>query len=259
MKSDLLDFLYEKYSIDILKNEKQHGKISDKLGEVYEAYILKIFDSIESIMYFFNKDKCSMEHYIISQVLSILKIDIKSITDICSINKGLTRTVAGGMPKTDVVILIESREREIRIVAINVKHSSKPKVSIAEYDVETICAQVGIESEEIKSLMMKFQTDKSAKNFTKDEKDRLTLLLRPYKEKLVRWCITLSPDPIKNNEIYPEILIRFVVRNLVCEEVKIQSTEEYVQETLTKKAGFGTGLNWTYATGSAGKKIQFKG
>ena len=26
-----------------------------------------------------------------------------------------------------------------------------------------------------------------------------------------------------------------------------------------KKGGFGTGLSWTYATGSKGKKIQFKG
>ena len=26
-----------------------------------------------------------------------------------------------------------------------------------------------------------------------------------------------------------------------------------------KKGGFGTGLGWTYATGSKGEKIQFKG
>ncbi len=46
---------------------------------------------------------------------------------------------------------------------------------------------------------------------------------------------------------------------------KIYTIEEYIESIILDKRGniklgeFGTGLSWTYATGSGGYKIQFKG
>jgi Zn-finger nucleic acid-binding protein len=150
---------------------------------------------------------------------------------------------------------------------LNIKHSSKKVVSIAEYDVNTICRGVGIPDGELKELIQKHQEDQSAKLFTLAQHQRLTELLEPYRERFIRWCITLSAEKSEGNILYPDLIIRFEVKKCKYENVTIKNIDDYVAEKLEKgkriikgkNVGFGTGLNWTYATGSGAKKMQFKG
>lgn len=265
MTSALLKSLYEGERIFLEDGEKrkQTGKLSDTLGKIYEIYISSIFESIESLKHYLDfpeeRKDFDEERKIIKEILSLINVSVAEISSIRSSREELPRTEAGGQPKTDVVLYIEKKDYSSRIVALNIKHSKQPKVSIAEYDVDTICNSVGITDKELISLMKKHQTDASAKNFTPEEKNKLQNLLNAHKEQLVRWCISLSSTPKINCEKYPEILIRFTVVDCQYKGVKIQTTEEYVRETIQNKSGFGTGLSWTYATGSKGKKIQFKG
>lgn len=73
--------------------------------------------------------------------------------------------------------------------------------------------------------------------------------------------------PWKSDDIHiPTMIIKFDINksNNTLKSYKVYNIEDYIDEIMydkhgnIKKGGFGTGLNLTYATGSKGKKIQFK-
>ncbi len=135
----------------------------------------------------------------------------------------------------------------------------------------------GIDNDRVRELMRKFQTAKSAKGLTATEQAELRDLLAPYARNLVRWAITGSPDENPDNVVFPKLLIKFKISKpkdrynikvgngelqYICHS--IYTINEYIDLTIydkngnIKKGGFGTGLSWTYASGSGGRKIQFK-
>ena len=101
------------------------------------------------------------------------------------------------------------------------------------------------------------------KNFTFLQKQRLTELLKPYRKEFIRWCITLNSQPSQENILYPDLLIRFKVINREFVSVEMCDIETYIDTKIAaaekRNSGFGTGLSWTYASGSGSKKMQFKG
>lgn len=262
MRTELLSKLYEDFGIDQLPNT-QHGVTSDRLGKLYEKYVLDIFKDIDSLKKY-TSDIFPQEKDISSKLLAALDLDLNNIMDVSSSDTDLGRTIAGGSPKTDAMIVLKLNDHSSRLVPLNIKHSSKNKVSIAEYDVETICKGVGIPDGELKELIRKHQDDQSAKLFTPVQKQRLAELLEPYREKFIRWCVTLSAEKSEGNILHPDLLIRFKVVDREYVDVTIRNIDDYVNDRVAdgskpRKPGFGTGLNWTYASGSKAKKMQFKG
>lgn len=262
MRTDLLSKLYDDFGIDELPHT-QHGVTSDRLGKLYEKYVLDIFKDIESLKKY-STDAFPQEKSISSKLLEALNFDLNNIVDVSSSDADLGRTIAGGSPKTDATIMLTFNDQSSRLVPLNIKHSSKKKVSIAEYDVETICTGVGIPDGELKELIRKHQNDQSAKLFTPVQKQRLTELLEPYRERFIRWCVTLSAEKSEGNILHPDLLIRFKVVEREYVDVTIKNIDDYVNDRIAegskaRKPGFGTGLNWTYASGSKAKKMQFKG
>ena len=76
--------------------------------------------------------------------------------------------------------------------------------------------------------------------------------------------MTLSAEKSEGNILHPDLLIRFKVVDREYVDVSIKNIDDYVNDRIaegskTRKPGFGTGLNWTYASGSKAKKMQFKG
>ena len=262
MRTELLSKLYKDFGIDDLP-VAQHGKTSDRLGKLYEKYVLEIFNDIQSLKKY-SSDMYPQEKYFSNKLLNSLNINLNDIAEVRSSDTDLGRTIAGGSPKTDATITIKFNDQTSRLVPLNIKHSSKKKVSIAEYDVDTICRGVGIPDGELKELIKKHQDDKSAKFFTPLQKQRLADLLEPYRERFIRWCVTLCAEKSSENILHPDLLIRFKVIDREYVDVSINNIEDYVSERIAegsgvRKPGFGTGLNWTYASGSKAKKMQFKG
>lgn len=275
MRTELLSKLYDDFGINQLP-DIQHGRTSDRLGKLYEKYVLDIFKDIESLKKY-STDAFPQERCISSKLLKALNLDLDNILDVSSSDANLGRTLAGGKPKTDATIKFIFKDRSSRVVPLNIKHSSKTTVSIAEYDVNTICKGIGIPDGELKNLMLKHQAEQSASAFYDEECLRLTQLLMPYREKFIRWCITLSAEKSEQNILHPDLIIRFKVKNCEYKDVTIQNIDDYVNEKMkngekkrkrsrtkvpTKEKinnGFGTGLSWTYASGSGEKKMQFKG
>ena len=262
MRTELLSKLYKDFGIDDLP-VAQHGKTSDRLGKLYEKYVLEIFNDIQSLKKY-SSDMYPQEKYFSNKLLNSLDINLNDIAEVRSSDTDLGRTIAGRSPKTDATITIKFNDQTSRLVPLNIKHSSKKKVSIAEYDVDTICRGVGIPDGELKELIKKHQDDKSAKFFTPLQKQRLADLLEPYRERFIRWCVTLCAEKSSENILHPDLLIRFKVIDREYVDVSINNIEDYVSERIAegsgvRKPGFGTGLNWTYASGSKAKKMQFKG
>lgn len=263
--SQLLNNLYIKYRISQLS----HGAITDALGDVYEEFVEEIFKDLATLQSWSSN---SLEYLIASKLLNYLQLTIGQISAISSSRVGIPPTIKGGSPKTDVYLNITLVNGQKLLVPLNVKQSTVAKVSFAEYDVNTIVQALGITDPNLIYLLNKHQTDASAINFTDKEKLYLKQNLAPYARNLVRWCITLNPNPTYQDIRYPEYVIRFDLHHPknnnplgnMYKNVNVYTIDSYIDKIMLNNkgnprvGGFGTGLSWTYATGSKGVKIQFK-
>lgn len=274
MNSLILDNLYKKYNIANLS----FGIVHDKLGDLYEEYCLTILNDITYLNLAKSNDCCdSLEFAIFKSILETYDIaDFSQIEKIEATNK-IPHRQTRGLSKTDIIMTVCYEDKIEHKYAISCKQTYAPKMAFAEFDVNTICQEVGIENDRAKYLMLKHQTEKSAKNFTNAEKQELTDLLRPIAKAFVRWVVTGSTVENPTNLVYPTSIIKFKLKkpkdryninvsngDLTLLSFATHTVEEYINSIMKdknnniKKGGFGTGLSWTYATGSGGYKIQFK-
>ena len=110
------------------------------------------------------------------------------------------------------------------------------------------------------------------------EKAELTALMAPIGRDFVRWVLTGSPTTNPNDVCIPTSLIKFKLKKptdryniniakgdfdyISFEMLTIEECIDrimYKSNGTLKPGGFNTGLSWTYATGSKGQKMQFKG
>lgn len=261
-RTNLLQELLDKYNVENLT----HGAKEDKMGDTIEDYCVSILNSDDILTNYKNKNLNldNTDEFIFYHTIKRIPVDINKIIKIHT-TRDIEHRFTGGNPKTDIIIEIHCTDSKIIQVPISVKSSTVSKVAMAEFDVETIVNEVGIEESELKALLLKHQIDASAKNFTLEEKEKLFTLLQPYSRKFVRWV--LAGTPVESEDLrYPVLMIKFALTKTdEIKDIKVYSIDEYVDSVMLdknqniKKGGFGTGLSWTYATGSKGKKIQFKG
>lgn len=257
LKSEVLDQLYKDYNIENLS----FGILQDKLGDVYENFVVQTLENREYVFNFQNSNIVNnWEYQLFVDVMTgynILPGEIEKINATDPVPVRLTH----GLSKTDVIMTVNDSKK----YPISVKQSTAKKVAFAEFDVDTIIKEVGITDKELIRLLTKHQADASAKNFTKEEKETLTEKLKPIARKFVRWVITGSPD-VSNDIRIPTMIVKFDINKAdnKLKSYKVFNIEDYIDSIMldkngnVKKGGFGTGLSWTYATGSKGRKIQFK-
>lgn len=274
MNTELLNELYEKYNIFNLT----YGGIHDKLGDAYEEFCIKILTNVDFLRAYKNGQNIYCVEFDIFQ--SIMHkagfVDASDVDEITATNR-VPHRASRGNAKTDIIATFNLRNGSTYVLTISSKQSYVAKVAVAEFDVETICNEVGIDDQRVRELMTKFQVEKSAKWFTGEEEEELTERLRPYARRLVRWAITGTPDLNPTEVVFPTLLIKFHVKkpqdrfnidvvggDLTYAGFNVYGIEEYLDLIMydrsgnIKESGFGTGLAWTYASGSGGRKIQFK-
>ena len=248
-ESEILENLYEEYEIDSLS----YGRRADKLGDLYEDYIKTIFSSKEIIFNFNSGTKplTTEEKVFYTICMSHRITHIKSLEIL-----DVPARESKGAPKTDVHLLVNGATH----IKLSVKQSHATSVTVAEFDVDTIKDEIGIEDERIIFLMEKHQRDASAKHFADEEKTELRKRISTIKRRFVKWTLSGSPDISSEDTRVANHTIMFKIDkfNYRLRDFSSHTIEEQVNMILEKKSGFGTGLSWTYATGSKGKKIQFK-
>lgn len=173
-----------------------HGAKEDKLGDVFEDYCVEIF----SDNYLLDKakakkfDSSNTDEIIFNSVFANRIMPyIDEINKICA-TKDIEHRFTGGSPKTDVIIDLETVNGYMQI-PVSVKQTTAPKVAMAEFDVDTIVREIGIQDDILIKYLEKHQRDASAKYFTAEEKADLTNRLKPYVRKFVRWVVTGTPHP----------------------------------------------------------------
>lgn len=275
MYTQRLKDLYIEYNIASLP----FGSIHDKLGDVYEKFCVQILENEKYLAMAKRKEKnTDLEYNIFLGLFSVYGIN--EFTNIKHIGGSdpIPPRLSHGLSKTDVIAHITYNDGTTRNLPISCKQSTVSKVAFAEFDVGTICSEIGIGEGRLKTLILKHQTDASAKNFTIAEKKELKELLAPIARNFVRWVITGSPDTENDDLRFPTSIIKFVLKkpkdrydinvaggDFEMKGYKIYTIEEYIDTIMlnsngsVKTGGFGTGLSWTYATGSKGQKIQYKG
>lgn len=261
-RTKLLQELLEKYNVENLA----HGAKEDKMGDAIEEYCVSILNS-NIILNNFKQNKLNLDNtdeFIFYHTVKRFPVDINEIIKIHA-TRDIEHRFTGGNPKTDIIVEIHCSNSKVIPIPISIKSSTVAKVAMAEFDVDTIVNEVGIKEPELKSLLLKHQIDASAKNFTQEQKEKLFTLLQPYSKKFVRWV--LAGSPVESEDLrYPILMIKFALtKTNEIKNINVYSIDEYVDSVMLdknlklKKGGFGTGLGWTYATGSKGRKIQFKG
>ncbi len=260
-RTKLLQILFDEYDIENLS----FGIKQDKLGDVMEEYCTRLLNWPYMLRKLKDRDFDleNTDDYLYWQLIKKFEINIDNIEKM-SATRDIKHRYTGGNAKTDVLLTIEYSTHDIKI-PISVKQTTKPKVAMAEFDAETIFREVGITDTVVKELILKHQIDASAINFTPEEKRQLTEHLAPYARSFVRWVLTGTPEPTDDLR-FPQIMVKFdMSRDDQINNLHIYDIEDYVDSVMCnrkgniKSGGFGTGLGWTYATGSKGKKIQFKG
>lgn len=265
--SPLLNQIYNQYG---LANLTSVGQLTDRLGDVYENFILKIFENKIVAM---SWGAGTPERYIVDALLSQLGFTFNDIVDLSASDRDIPLTINNGVPKTDVYLTFNLINGRSFLTPISIKQSTVRQVAFAEYGVNDIVTALNIQDPILIQLLMKHQTDASAKNFTAAEKVQLKTLLAPYADSLIRWCLTLNPNPTAQDIRHPEYIIKFNLDHPVkapnqrycLNSVKVYTIDQYINliryavNGALKSGGFGTGLQWTYATGSKGRKIQLKG
>lgn len=257
MESVELSKLYEEYNIRNLP----FGILQDKLGDVYEKFVVHTIEN-ESFkqLYKNSSTATNWEYSLYSDILTGYNIEGNVIKSLKA-DDPVPARMSHGLSKTDVIMTLNGENR----FPISVKQSTARKVAFAEFDVDTIVKEIGITDIELVRLIKKHQEDASAKNFTAQEKETLTEKLKPIARNFVRWVITGSPA-ISDDIRIPTMIIKFDINKSdnSLKSYKVYNIEDYIDLIMydkngnIKKGGFGTGLSWTYATGSKGKKIQFK-
>ncbi|WP_034450157.1 MspI family type II restriction endonuclease [Butyrivibrio sp. AE2032] len=269
--TELLCRLFNEYRVTNLKK----GINYDALGDAFEAYTVEILNNKHLLEKAKNSTLDSSKSdeqvfYLFFEVIKKIECKIGRNPNFVSLKASTLKKHrhTGGYSKTDVTVavLTSSNQEFDYLVPISIKQTSATKVAMAEFDVKTIVEEVGITDSILETLLKKHQEEGSAKNFSTEEKKELSDHLSPISRDFVRWVITGTTAETPSDERYPDFLLKYQLDNQECiKDIYLFSTEEYINKIMyskngkRKKGGFGTGLSWTYATNSKGKKIQFKG
>ena len=260
-RTELLEDLFEKYDIANLT----HGVKEDKLGDLMEEYCETLLNT-ETLLQKFKCGTLDLENtdeYLYEQIMRKFGYEPDEIIRV-EATTDIEHRYTGGNAKTDVLATIVFSDEDV-LFPISVKQTTAPKVAMAEFDDQTIFTEVGIEDPEIRRLITKHQKDASAKNFTKEEKQTLLELLKPYARSFVRWVLTGTPNETDDIK-FPKMMVKIKMsKSDEILDIHVYDIDEYIDSVMLDKngkirnGGFGTGLGWTYATRSKGEKIQFKG
>jgi len=228
------------------------GSKTARAGLAYEEFIELIFSDSNIINKFnSNEQPDNMGEQIFYQTCAKHNIDHVDTIKIIEVPK----RDSGGPAKTDVCVAINGL-----FIKISVKQSSSASIAVAEFDVDTIKEEVGITDTTLLQLMNKFQTDASGKNFNVEEREILKSKIAPIKKEFVRWTLTGSPNKHEEDLRIANHTIMFKVDHTTryAKSFSTYTIEQQIDSITSRASGYGTGLSWTYATGTKGYKIQFK-
>lgn len=161
-----------------------------------------------------------------------------------------------GKPKTDILLRIIFSDETEEIYTFTCKRTESEWVSVHQYSIDKFITVLKISNPSLIQALKEFQNVGGLKAMSVEGNKCLEEEMPKYNKELAEWVyggVGGEGDPKTQ---WARYVINFR-SNLF--ELEVYSLEEYVDKVLEIKEHYGTPYKWTYASGSKGKSIQFKG
>lgn len=255
-QSELYALIEAHFTISLEK-----GKIKNIQGRNFEDFVAEILSDKDNFKKWQNDDKTltGMNYPLFFSIVDSLSLhknqveNIEATTD----KKSIGKLPSGGIPKTDIILYIRFKDGSCRILTVSCKRSSAKSVSIHEYSADSFAETIDDTNQRLRLLLNLFQRNPSLKSFGTKNEQELTMILKPYCEKLAKWALAGvygSGDPIK----------QWVTHLLTYDNndgsITFRSIDDYIGllKSLNVTGNFGTYFSWTYPSKKKGKSIQLK-
>ena len=224
--------LYNKYNIEALS----HGALEDKLGDVFEDYVVVVLGSDKLLSLAKNEALPeNLDGVLFKSFLTKFSLNPSTISKMETARK-IEKRENGSLPKTDVIVKATFINRDSVEFPISIKATKAKKVAVAEFSVDTISKECGIKDLQLIDLMKKHQNDGSAKHFSQKEKVELKTRLETYKNDFVRWVISGSTDSNIKDSRFPQAFLKFnLSKELHIKDFSLETIDEKVEKTLKTK------------------------
>lgn len=218
--------------------EKIYGKcLSNKIN--YDCYIRNInsWKAEETEGAFFPSEFS----YIMDYILSDKRISKSDISRIESLDIGDLKL------KPDIFIRLYLNDGSVQEVGISIKSSGAESVSFHEKKAEDFIRVLGINDEDVKDTLIRFQEVRAVKNLSSSEQRALTDFFSDAdnKRKLVTWVVS-GEDTDQYRAHY--VLSHHYGNDGDSLGISIVSANTYIEEIISKgdSKTFNSGFSWTY-------------
>lgn len=191
------------------------------------------------------------------QVLETLGIAKGSVAHITATTK-IPSLPSGGNPKTDVAATFTFTNGETIQPTFSLKNTSRRSVSVHEYAADTFADVLDPTNTELRRLLNVFQTCGNKRDMNPDDIEALTMVLKPYLNKLNHWVFA-GEGAQGTSSI--QIADYLVTHDKETDTFAIHTVEDYCNKLTREIDGskwFGTIFSWTYPSKKRGKKIRLK-
>ena len=234
------------------KFEKTGGKQSNLLGVSFEKNTEKVWCD-PAVWKNYNTSAPPSNPFEKAFQESMRKKGISFIHSVRTVH--IPKKDNGASPKTDRCFLINGKEK----FKLSIKQTRSANVAVAELSVDTINKEMReILPDDVLRGMGDFQI-RGNQSLLREEGtvQDFKISIAPYVGSL--GSLLLSGATSESNDVrVANLFVTYHVdKEGACAEVVVNTIKEKLAK-IKGKGTFGTGFSWTYATGTRGRKIQFK-
>ena len=234
------------------------GRALAKRGLHFEKILADSLNNAQNLEKWKNKSplEVGFMYSLFLSVMNELRINSAEVERI-EATTDIPKLPSGGLPKTDVLLRVFCGNGE-KEYTFSCKRSSANYVTVHEYTAGAFSKVLNPEDEQLKQLLMEFQTVGGVQAMTAEDANALETRLSLYKEKLSKWVYAGIGGEGDPKTQWVSHMITFNEKN---HEYSIRSVDEYLKACMDQEeqGQLGTMFKWTYPSGKKGKRIQLKG
>lgn len=237
----------------------ESGKAHAKLGLHFEEKLVDSLNNSQNLNKWKNTSTTSVGYLyaLFADVMSTLRMRPAEVSYVTA-TSDIPKLPSGGSPKTDVLLEVRKVDGTEEVYTFSCKRSSADRVSVHEYTADAFSKVLNPEDEELRKLLIEFQTVGGVRGMNPSNASLLEKRLTVYRDRLSKWVLGgIGGEGDPNIQWASHI----ITVNENTNSYKIKTIGDYIMEYDKQgvKGQLGTPFQWTYPSGGKGKRIQLKG
>ena len=234
------------------------GKARALLGLHFEEKLVDSLNNLDNLCKWKSVSDTAVGYLygLFSDVMNKFNINPRIVISV-SARRNLPKLPSGGLPKTDVIVEVETVDMT-RVFTISCKRSVSSKVSVHEYTADAFAEVLNPEDVELRRYLLEFQDAGGINSMNPEAIEGLTNRMGIYCDKLIRWVMGGVGGEGDPETQWAKYIIALDENTGI---YSIKTIDEYITEYEKPEmmGQFGTPFQWTYPSGGKGKRIQLKG